>query len=63
MSYVFPRWRFVVGRVAGALRRGEDASKAGISTVPSQRLAVAEGRKSSCFFDGDLAFGGMGLLR
>ena len=63
MSYVFRRWRFVAGRVVGALGRGEDAFKAGISTVTSQRLAVAEGRKFSCFFDGDLAFGGMGLLQ
>ena len=63
ISYKFCRWRFVAGRLAGALGRGEDALKAGISTVPSQHLAVTEGRTSSCFFVGDLTFGGMGLLR
>ena len=46
-----------------ALSRGEDAFRAGISTVPSLRLAVAESRISSYFFVGDLTFGGMELLR
>ena len=61
--YVFRRWRFVVGRIVGALGQGEDAFKAGISTVPSQRLEITEGQTSSCFLVGDLAFGGTGLLR
>ena len=63
MSYVFRRWRFVAGRVVGALGRGEDAFKAGISTVPLQRPVDAEGRISSCFLVGGLTFGGMRLLR
>ena len=53
IMYISRRWRLVLGRVGGALGRGEDAFTAGISIVPSQRLAVADVWKSYCFFDCD----------